>query len=45
VAPSQSTKGVFAAIKVNFNQVGEENKKRTPIEKEKTTFKRKRKSQ
>jgi hypothetical protein len=45
VAPSQSTKGVFAAIKVNFNQVGEEKKQMSPIEKEKTTFKRKRKSQ
>jgi hypothetical protein len=45
VAPSQSTKGVFGAIKINFNQVGEEKKQMSPIEKEKTTFKRKRKSQ
>jgi hypothetical protein len=45
VAPSQSTKGVFVPRKVNFNQVGEEKKQMSPIEKEKTTFKRKRKSQ
>jgi hypothetical protein len=41
VAPSQSTKGVFAARKVNFNQVGEEKTQMSPIKKEKTTFKRK----
>jgi hypothetical protein len=44
VAPSQFTKGVFAARKVNSNQVGKEKKQMSPIEKEKTTFKRKRKS-
>jgi hypothetical protein len=32
---------VFAARKVNFNQVGEEKKQMSPIKKEKTTFKRK----
>jgi hypothetical protein len=38
VAPSQSTKGVFVARKVNFNEVGEEKKQMSPIEKEKRTF-------
>jgi hypothetical protein len=44
VAPRQPTIWVFAAKKANFNQVGEEKKQMSPIEKEKTTFKRKRKS-